>query len=176
MNTTTSPPNAASPGAWSPLTQPTFRMMWLAVLIGNIGTWIHDVSAAWLMAESTGSPFMVAAVQSATTLPVVLLAVFAGTLADIVDRRKYLILAQLWMLLVAGTLALLAHLDMLGPWTVIALTFALANQYAAAGSTVPLREMHTYPFNGHEGGEAVHVRRQLRWLDAVIRAAGTAAG
>ncbi len=141
MNTTTSPPNAASPGAWSPLTQPTFRMMWLAVLIGNIGTWIHDVSAAWLMAESTGSPFMVAAVQSATTLPVVLLAVFAGTLADIVDRRKYLILAQLWMLLVAGTLALLAHLDMLGPWTLIALTFALgigaAMAMPAQQATIP---------------------------------------
>jgi MFS family permease len=115
--------------------------MWLAVLIGNIGTWIHDVSAAWVMAENTGSPFMVAAVQSATTLPVVLLAVFAGTLADIVDRRKYLIVAQLWMLVVASTLALLAHLDMLGPWTLITLTFALgigaAMAMPAQQATVP---------------------------------------
>lgn len=55
--------------------------------------------------------------------------------------------------------------------------FAAYNQYAAAsGSAAPPREMHTYPFNGHEGGEAVHVRRQLRWLDAVLRPAGTAAG
>jgi MFS family permease len=84
------------------------------------------------MAETTGSPFMVAAVQSATTLPVVLLAVIAGTLADIVDRRKYLILAQLWMLLVASTLALLAHLDMLGPWMLIVLTFALGTGAAMA--------------------------------------------
>lgn len=116
---------SAAPGPWSPLSQPVFRSMWLAILASNIGTWIHDVSAAWVIAETTGSPFMVAAVQSATTLPMVLLAVLAGTLADIVDRRKYLILAQLWMLMVAGTLALLAHLDMLGPWTLIALTFAL---------------------------------------------------
>src|SRR5690606_20238790 len=116
MNQASPAPDVAAPGPWSPLTQPTFRMMWLAVLVGNIGTWIHDVAAAWVMAENTGSPFMVAAVQSATTLPVVLLAVIAGTLADIVDRRKYLIVAQLWMVLVAGTLALLAHLDMLGPW------------------------------------------------------------
>ena len=145
MNTPSHPPNA--PGAWSPLTQPTFRMMWLAVLIGNIGTWIHDVAAAWVMAANTGSPFMVAAVQSATTLPVVLLAVFAGTLADIVDRRKYLILAQLWMVLVAGTLALLAHLDTLGPWTLIGLTFALGigaamampAQQATVPELVPLR-------------------------------------
>src|SRR5690606_26243358 len=133
--------NAAAPGPWSPITQPTFRMMWLAVLIGNIGTWIHDVAAAWVMAENTGSPFMVAAVQSATTLPIVLLAVFAGTLADIVDRRKYLIVAQLWMLLVASTLALLAHLNMLEPWTLIALTFALgigaAMAMPAQQATIP---------------------------------------
>ncbi len=125
MSPSPSPPSAIAPGPWSPLTQPVFRNLWLAILVGNIGTWIHDVAAAWVIAETTGSPFMVAAVQSATTLPVVLLAVMAGTLADIVDRRRYLILAQLWMLLVASTLALLAHLDMLGPWTLIALTFAL---------------------------------------------------
>ncbi|MDR0181962.1 MFS transporter [Lysobacter arvi] len=112
-------------GPWSPLKQPTFRSLWLAILIGNIGTWIHDVAATWVMAEATGSPLMVAMVQSATTLPLVLLAIVAGALADIVDRRRYLILAQLWMCGVAGLLALLAHLDLLRPWTLIALTFAL---------------------------------------------------
>lgn len=147
MSQPSPPTDAAAPGPWSPLAQPTFRMMWLAVLVGNIGTWIHDVAAAWVMAENTGSPFMVAAVQSATTLPVVLLAVFAGTLADIVDRRKYLILAQLWMLLVAAMLALLAHLDMLGPWTLVALTFALGTGAAMAmpaqQATVPELVPHT---------------------------------
>ena len=63
----------ATHGPWSPLGQPTFRALWLAILVGNIGTWIHDVAAAWVMAETTNSPLMVAAVQSATTLPVVLL-------------------------------------------------------------------------------------------------------
>src|SRR5690606_1754093 len=141
MNQASPAPDVAAPGPWTPLTQPTFRMMWLAVLVGNIGTWIHDVAAAWVMAENTGSPFMVAAVQSATTLPVVLLAVIAGTLADIVDRRKYLLVAQLWMVLVAGTLALLAHLDMLGPWALLGLTFALgvgaARAMPAQQATVP---------------------------------------
>ena len=116
---------SATHGPWSPLGQPTFRALWLAILVGNIGTWVHDVAAAWIMAETTNSPLMVAAVQSATTLPVVVLAIVAGTLADIVDRRRYLILAQLWMLLVASTLAVLAHLGQLGPWTLVALTFAL---------------------------------------------------
>jgi len=116
---------STSTSPWSPLGQPTFRSLWLAILVGNIGTWIHDVAATWAMAEATGSPLMVAMVQSATTLPLVLFAIVAGALADIVDRRRYLILAQLWMFGVAGLLAVLAHLDRLDPWTLVALTFAL---------------------------------------------------
>lgn len=117
------PPSAAGP--WSPLGQPTFRALWLAILVGNVGTWVHDIAAAWIIAERTGSPLLVAAVQSATTLPMVLLAVFAGTLADIVDRRRYLIAVQLWMVGVAGTLALLSHYGMVGPLLLVGFTFAL---------------------------------------------------
>ncbi|WP_386065743.1 MFS transporter [Tahibacter sp. UC22_41] len=127
-------------GAWAPLQHPAFRSLWLAILVGNIGTWIHDVAAAWIMAETTGSPLMVAAVQSATTLPVVLLAIVAGTLADIVDRRRYLILAQLWMFLAAGTLAVLAQLDMLGPWSLVLLTFALG---CGAAMAMPAQQATT---------------------------------
>ncbi len=82
-----------------------FRSIWLAILASNIGTWVNDVAAAWVMAERTGSPLMVALVQSATTVPIVLLALAAGTLADIVDRRKYLLATQGWMLLVAAAMA-----------------------------------------------------------------------
>ncbi|KRG70567.1 MFS transporter [Pseudoxanthomonas dokdonensis] len=124
--------SAVDADPWSPLRQTTFRALWLAVLVGNIGTWVHDVAAAWVMAETTSSPLMVAAVQSATTLPVVLFALVAGTLADSIDRRRYLILAQLWMLSVATLLALLAQLDMLGPWSLLALTFALGTGAAMA--------------------------------------------
>jgi hypothetical protein len=63
--------------------EPVFRSLWLAMLAGNIGTWMHDVAATWLMAEMTGSPLMVAAVQSAMPLRMVFLAVWAGVLADI---------------------------------------------------------------------------------------------
>ena len=101
----TSPTAVAGP--WTPLRQPTFRYFWLAILLSNMGTWMHDVAAAWVMAETTGSAFMVAAVQSASTLPMVVLAIAAGALADVVDRRRYLLLAQLWMLLSASGLALL---------------------------------------------------------------------
>ncbi|MBS7458110.1 MFS transporter [Coralloluteibacterium stylophorae] len=126
------PPANSDGGPWAPLAVPTFRALWLAILVGNIGTWVNDVAAAWVMAERTASPLMVAAVQSATTLPVVLFALLAGTLADIVDRRRYLIATQLWMLMVASALALLAHLDALGPWALLALTFALGTGAALA--------------------------------------------
>jgi len=115
----------AAPGAWSPLKIRLFRAMWLAILGSNVGTWVNDVAAAWVMAERTGSPLMVALVQSATTVPVVLLALVAGTLADIVDRRRYLLFAQGWMLLVAATLATLTSLGMLTPPLLVALTFAM---------------------------------------------------
>lgn len=116
---------AHPPSPWSPLAQPEFRTLWLAILVGNIGTWVHDVAAAWTMAGLTQSPLWVAAVQSATTLPIALLALVAGTLADIVDRRRYLIVVQVFMLLVAAALSVLAALDALGPPTLLALTFAL---------------------------------------------------
>lgn len=133
--------SAASPiGPWAPFSQPTFRALWLAILVGNIGTWMHDVAAAWIMAERTGSAFWVAAVQSATTLPVVMLALAAGTLADIVDRRKYLITTQLWMFCAATLLALLAQADRLEPWSLLALTFALG---AGAAMAMPAQAATT---------------------------------
>lgn len=121
---TTAPP-APTPGPWAPFSIPIFRAMWFAILGSNIGTWVHDVAASWTMAEATDSPLWVAAVQSATTLPVVCLALFAGALADIVDRRRYLILTQLWMLGVSALLAVLAWQGVLAPWSLLALTFAL---------------------------------------------------
>ena len=91
----------------------------------NIGTWVNDVAAAWVMAERTGSPLMVALVQSATTVPIVLLALAAGTLADIVDRRRYLLATQGWMLLVAAAMAALTAMDMLTPQLLVLLTFCM---------------------------------------------------
>ncbi len=115
----------AAPGAWAPLQISMFRALWLAIMGSNIGTWVNDVAAAWVMAERTGSPLMVALVQSATTVPIVLLALVAGTLADIVDRRRYLLATQGWMLAVAGTMAVLTHLDMLSPTLLVVLTFCM---------------------------------------------------
>jgi MFS family permease len=102
-----------------------FRAMWLALLASNVGTWIESVATGWLMAEMTGSAAMLGLVQAAQTLPVVLLALIAGALADVVDRRVYLLVTQLWLMTVATALALLAGTGALTPWLLVTLTFAV---------------------------------------------------
>jgi MFS family permease len=92
--------------AFAPLHGRTFRMLWLAWLAANLTMWMNDVAAAWLMTQLTTSPVMVALVQTASTLPVFLLGIPSGALADTVDRRRYFAATQLWVsvnaLLLAG--------------------------------------------------------------------------
>jgi MFS family permease len=97
----------------------------MASVASNVGTWMHDVGASWFMTELSRSPFMVALMQTATAMPVFLLALPAGALADIVDRRRLLILTQSWMLLTAVVLGVLALAHAVGPWTLLLLTFSL---------------------------------------------------
>lgn len=83
-------------------------MLWIASIASNIGSWMHEVGAGWLMTSLTASPYNgIALVQAATTTPAFLLALPAGALADIVDRRRYLITLQVWMMIVAATLGAL---------------------------------------------------------------------
>ena len=84
---------------------PLFRALWLAAVASNVGTWMHNVGAEWLMTTLAPKPLLVALMQTAETAPTFLLALPAGALADIVDRRRYLIGVQLWMVLVSATLA-----------------------------------------------------------------------
>ena len=111
--------------AWTPLSHPVFRALWIASLVSNIGTWMQNVSAAWAMTSLSPSPLMVALVQSATSLPVFLVGLPAGALADIVDRRRLLIVSQAWMLFAAGALGWLTIAHLATPWTLLALSFAL---------------------------------------------------
>jgi MFS family permease len=102
-----------------------FRAMWFASVASNIGTWMHTVGASWLMTTLATSPLPVALVQTATTLPVFLLGLPAGALADMVDRRRLLIFTQTWMLAVAALLGALTLAGVIGPWWLLGLTFAL---------------------------------------------------
>jgi MFS family permease/quinol monooxygenase YgiN len=117
------PPQSAGP--WSPLKLGLFRLLWLATLVSNIGTWMHDVGAAWLMTSLAPTPLMVALVQTATTLPIFLLALPAGALSDIIDRRRYLIVLQCWLAGVAALLAILTLSGLTSAWILVLLTFAL---------------------------------------------------
>ena len=115
----------AERGAWSPLRHSLFRAMWIASVASNIGTWMHTVGASWLMTTLAASPLLVALVQTATTLPVFLLGLPAGVMADLVDRRKLLLFTQSWMLGVAALLGVLVMFGGIGPWWLLSMTFAL---------------------------------------------------
>jgi MFS family permease len=112
-------------GTLAPLRNVTFRWLWIASVVSNVGTWMQNVGAAWLMALLTRSPLYVALVQSATSLPVFLLGIPAGALADIVDRRKLLLWTQGAMLAAAAILGVMTMAGYTGPWSLLLLTFAL---------------------------------------------------
>src|SRR6266511_3250161 len=101
---------------WSPLRNALFRNLWIASIVSNLGTWMHDVGAGWLMTSLSSSPSMVALVEAADSLPVMLLALPAGALADIVDRRRLLIAIQVYLLIVSGALGILTAFDLMTPW------------------------------------------------------------
>ena len=111
--------------AWSPLRQPLFRALWIASVTSNVGTWMHEVGAGWLMTSLTTSPLMIALMQTATTLPIFMLGLPAGALADLADRRRMLLFTQGWMLVAAAVLGLLTLLDTTTPWVLLMLTFVL---------------------------------------------------
>lgn len=111
--------------AWSPLRIAVFRALWVANLASTIGTWVHEVGAGWLMTELRASPMMVALVQSAASLPMVLLVLPAGVLADVVDRRKILLVAQVAMAAVALALAGLTWSGGVAAWSLLAVTAVL---------------------------------------------------
>lgn len=121
----TESPVPQQPSPWSPLRIRTFRFLWLATLVSNIGSWMHDIGAGWLMASLTDSPFRVALVQSAMSFPVFLLAMPAGALADIIDRRRYVLCVVSWMASVALVLAALTLTGVTNEWILLALTFGL---------------------------------------------------
>jgi len=126
---------------FAPFKGPVFRSLWLASFAANISMWMNDVTAAWVMTSLTTSPVMVALVQTASTLPVFLLGLPSGAMADIVDRRRYFAATQLWVALTALTLATLALSGALTAPLLLALTFAngvgLAMRWPVFSAIVP---------------------------------------
>src|SRR5437762_13593938 len=111
--------------ALAPLREPLFRSLWLAAVISYIGTWMQNVGAGWLMTQLTTSPLMVSLVTAATTLPVFLVILPAGALADMVDRRRFLLATQGWMVVAAALLGILTLRHEVTPWLLLLFTFVL---------------------------------------------------
>lgn len=118
-------PAPVSTSPWTPLSVPVFRALWLAAMASNIGTWVHEVGAAWLMTSLTTSATLIALVQASATLPMFAFSLPAGVLSDLFDRRRVLLLAQGWMTLSAGGLALLTAFGSVTPERLLFFTAAL---------------------------------------------------
>jgi MFS family permease len=113
------------PPALVPLRNGTFRTLWLASIVVWLGTWLQNTGAGWLMTGLAPKPLIVAMVQAATIMPVFLLALPGGAMADIIDRRAFLIGTQVWTVLSASLLAVLTLLHMMTAGWLLVLTFAI---------------------------------------------------
>ena len=110
---------------FEPLGVPLFRDLWLASIVSNLGGWMQDTAGTWLMTVLTPSPLLIALMQTAASLPVVILGLLAGATADIFDRRRLLIFWQAWMLTAVAILSVLTFFDIISPWILLILTFLL---------------------------------------------------
>jgi MFS family permease len=116
---------ARPPSPWRPLAGRVFRWLWIAQTASNVGTWFQSVGASWMMATLTPSPAVVALVQAASSLPMFLLSLPAGAVADVVDRRRLLIVTQLWMATAAAGLGLATVAHLATPGVLLFFTFLL---------------------------------------------------
>lgn len=114
-----------APQASNPLSNPLFRGLWTAATISYVGTWMQNVGAGWLMTSLTMSPLLIGLLQAAMSLPVFLVALPAGALADIVDRRRLLLATQISMVVISAAFGVLALLALATPWVVLGFTFLL---------------------------------------------------
>jgi len=127
-----SQPIAVSP--WSPFHHATFTVLWTATVIANVGTWMYNAASGWLMTSLNADPLIVSMVQVATSLPMFLFALPAGALADIIDKRRFLIAIEGATTVVAAIIAALVWLSVVTPSTLLLFTFLLG---AGAALTAP---------------------------------------
>jgi MFS family permease/quinol monooxygenase YgiN len=127
------PDKSVAGSALAPFHHMAFAVLWTATVIGNTGTYMRDVASAWLVADLSASPGAVGLIQAAGTLPIFLLALPAGVLADIFDRRKLLLAMQLVLLSVSLALTLLAWRGLITVELLIGLTLVGGTAAAIAG-------------------------------------------
>ena len=113
------------PSALAPLREPLFRSLWIAAVISYTGTWMQNVGAGWLMTMLNPDPFLVGMVLTAATLPVFLVMLPAGAIADMMDRRRLLLFAQWWMVIASASLGILTLTHHISPRGLLLFTFLL---------------------------------------------------
>ena len=173
------PSNDLSPIA--PLRVTVFRMLWIAWLTANLCMWMNDVAAAWKMTTLTTTPIWVAAVQSAATLPMLLLGLPSGALADIVNRKKLLLSTQLWVATMSSLLCVAMFLEQITPPLLLTLTLfngiAMAVRWPVFAAIVPdVVPRPQLPAAVMLNGMTMHISRIFGPLVAgtLIAVAGTA--
>jgi MFS family permease len=137
MNTSTTqsaPSGQPPPSPWSPFRYASFSVVWTATVIANIGTWMYNAASGWLMTSLNPDPLIVSLVQVATTLPIFLFAVPAGALADIVDKRRFLIIGEVAVTAVSALFAAIVSVGAATPGNLLLFTFLIG---AVAAVTAP---------------------------------------
>lgn len=127
-------PSKSGHSPWGPFHHRTYAVIWTATVVANIGTWMYSAAAAWLMTNLTTHPLMVSLVQVATTLPMFLFALPAGALADIVDKRRFLIVVEVATAVASAMFAALVTFDLVTPVTLLLFMFVIG---AASAMTAP---------------------------------------
>jgi predicted MFS family arabinose efflux permease len=112
--------------AWAPFRHRTFTVIWISTVVSNIGGWMSSAASGWLMTSLDSSPLLVAMVQVASSLPMFLLALPAGALSDIVDRRRFLIAGELSIMAAAIVLAVLVSRHLITPLSLLGMTFIVS--------------------------------------------------
>src|ERR1700730_5010549 len=126
-----------APSSLSPFRHLSFVVLWTATVISNIGTWMYNAASGWLMTSLNPDPLIVSLVQVATTLPMFLFALPAGALADIVDRRRLLIVVEIAITAVSAIFALIVWFDAVTPVTLLAFTFLAGARGGQVGAARP---------------------------------------
>lgn len=110
---------------WIAFRHEAFRVLWIATVVANVGTWMYNASSGWLMTSLDADPLTVSLVQVATSLPMFLFALPAGALVDTVDKRRFLIGTEIALTIVATVSAVLVWLDLVNPAILLLFTFLL---------------------------------------------------
>src|SRR5438477_3779777 len=120
-------PGAVEPATspWDPFRSRVFRVIWTATVVANIGSWMYNAAAGWLMTSLDADPLSVSLVQVATGLPMFLFAIPAGAIADIIDKRRFMIMVETAITIVSGIFAGLVELGLVSPWVLLFFMFLI---------------------------------------------------